>query len=239
MSIPSSFSGTVHHHPAARIARRFPFHRRLVMHITLLIAVALLPAAAVVARVGRVGIAVSAATLIAGVLLIVRSMLRASAVDVPTDAEPEAEAEQAMAAAGETILVVEDEPSVREFVQRTLRRRGYIVHAMPDPPHAIAFAESHTGRIDAVVTDVSMPIMSGPVMSERVLAAHPEAGVVFISGYICDGVAADGLTGTGRRFLAKPFITDTLVASIEAVIIDRQGSRDAEPVSASEPRWAA
>ncbi len=113
----------------------------------------------------------------------------------------------------ETILLVEDEPSVRALAQRALEGRGYTVLAAAG--HADALAYAARTSIDLVLTDVVMPEMSGPELSERILDLQPGIDVVFMSGYADDALKTFEL-GTGVSFLRKPFTTSELARVVRS-----------------------
>ena len=113
-----------------------------------------------------------------------------------------------------TVLVVEDEPLIRSFVEKVLTTHGYLVHAFGAPSAALAFAESYGEPIDVILTDVSLPEMDGRVLSIRLIAAHPEASVVYMSGYTETGIVHDGVLEGGTRFLQKPFDARSLLERI-------------------------
>lgn len=85
--------------------------------------------------------------------------------------------------AGGTVLIVEDEPAMREVTRRILSRSGYTVIAPATGHEAIEIAASHTGDIDVLLTDVVMPQMLGKEAAERIHALRPGVTVLFMSGY--------------------------------------------------------
>jgi two-component system, cell cycle sensor histidine kinase and response regulator CckA len=114
--------------------------------------------------------------------------------------------------ANETILLVEDEPAVRQFAQRVLQERGYRVHAYGDPAAALEAATRDLGSYDALVSDIVMPSMSGPALAERILAARPDLPVLFMSGY-----EAGALPEGAPKPLAKPFTARDLAVAVGAL----------------------
>ena len=121
----------------------------------------------------------------------------------------------------ETILLVEDDAAVRVLARRTLEKCGYTVLPANDPAEALRLAS--TARIDAILSDVIMPKMSGPVMVERFLAEHPAAVVVFMSGYADDALRAEA-KALGYAFLRKPFAPVVLARAIRDAL---DATRDA------------
>jgi CheY-like chemotaxis protein len=86
-----------------------------------------------------------------------------------------------------------------------LERLGYAVLAAPTPEAALRLAESHTGTIDLLVTDVIMPGMSGKELGERLLNAFPRVKLLYMSGYTADVIAHHGVLDDGVLFMQKPF----------------------------------
>jgi PAS domain S-box-containing protein len=111
----------------------------------------------------------------------------------------------ALAGHGETVLLVEDEAAILSLSKRMLERLGYAVLAAPTPEAALRLAESHTGTIDLLVTDVIMPGMSGKELGERLLNAFPRVKLLYMSGYTADVIAHHGVLDDGVLFMQKPF----------------------------------
>jgi signal transduction histidine kinase len=109
-----------------------------------------------------------------------------------------------------TILLVEDEPSVREVARRILASRGYDVHEARDGEEALRVVEGTARSIDLVVTDIVMPHMSGAALAARLHAERPGLPVVFVSGYTADVLTGD-LPG---RLLRKPYSPVELVCAV-------------------------
>jgi len=118
----------------------------------------------------------------------------------------------------ETILLVEDEESVRRLGHRVLTRAGYTVLAAAAGAEALRVAEAHTGPIHLLVTDVVMPGMSGREVAERVASLRPHAGVLFTSGYTDDAIVHHGVLDDGMAFLQKPFDPSTLLHAVRRVL---------------------
>jgi len=117
-----------------------------------------------------------------------------------------------------TVLVVEDEPIVRELAQRMLTFRGYHVVAATDGSAALQLAAA-TGRpIDVLVTDVVMPGLSGPALFERLRAMQPKVRVVYMSGYAEQALPPDVMQATQGRFLRKPFTVEELYLAMNACL---------------------
>jgi PAS domain S-box-containing protein len=122
------------------------------------------------------------------------------------------------------ILLVEDEPGLRDIAQRVLARAGFDVTAAAGPDEAILAAETMTERLDLLLTDVVMPGMRGPELAIRLRSSRPGLRVLLVSGYaeeIVEGGRDDSLP-----FLAKPFSAESLLTAVDAALSpdDRAGS---------------
>ena len=118
----------------------------------------------------------------------------------------------------ETVLLVEDENSVREPVSKLLRKAGFAVLEAAGGPQALEVAESHNGPIDLVVTDVLMPTMSGKELVARLLARRPGLKVLYMSGHAENVIVHQGLLDEGVYLLAKPFNFQDLLRKIVEVL---------------------
>ncbi|HEY7635395.1 MAG TPA: PAS domain-containing protein [Gemmatimonadales bacterium] len=118
----------------------------------------------------------------------------------------------------ETILLVEDEAPLRKVVHQILTRQGYLVLASSGGEEALRLARSHPGAIDLIATDVIMPGLGGRELVERLLALHPEASVLFMSGYTDDAVVHHGILERGTAFLQKPFSAAVLARKVREVL---------------------
>jgi PAS domain S-box-containing protein len=119
---------------------------------------------------------------------------------------------------GETVLVVEDEPAIREVVRRILRRSGYEVLMTESPLDALEAACRHDGQIHLLMTDVVMPRMLGKDVAERVRALRPEVKVLFMSGYAQPVLASSGTLEPGVMLLEKPFSESVLLETVRRVL---------------------
>jgi CheY-like chemotaxis protein len=124
------------------------------------------------------------------------------------------------AAAGgdETVLLVEDEPAVREFAVATLREKGYAVVEAVNGEEGLRLARQHDGKIDLVLTDVVMPIMGGKEMADALRASHPGIKFLFTSGYTDDALMQHGVLRPDVKFLQKPYMTATLTRKVREVL---------------------
>jgi PAS domain S-box-containing protein len=120
----------------------------------------------------------------------------------------------------ETVLLVEDEAAVRHLADRILSELGYTVLAAANGEEALRVAGAHgLERIDLVLTDVVMPVMSGTEMVERLRARRPDLRILFTSGY--PGTAGvDRFLDQDAGFLQKPFTMDVLTQKVREVLDD-------------------
>ncbi len=105
----------------------------------------------------------------------------------------------------ETILLVEDEPSILPVGVRMLESMGYHVLAAATPELALRMAKEHGGDIHLLLTDVIMPEMNGRDLANHLLDLHPRMACMFMSGYTADIIAHHGVLDKGMQFIQKPF----------------------------------
>ena len=118
----------------------------------------------------------------------------------------------------ETILLVEDEESVRQLVRDTLVAKGYHVIEGENGESGVAAATRHKGKIDLVITDVVMPGMGGREMIKHLAKVRPGARVLYLSGYTEDAIISDGSIESGTAFLQKPFTLQNLSRKVREVL---------------------
>ena len=138
-----------------------------------------------------------------------------------THGVPRAETAEAAASStrgDERVLVVEDEPLVREITVRCLRAAGYHVLAAANGAEAVAAAAAAPGPLHLLVTDVVMPGRSGRELSDELRRGHPGLRVLYVSGYAPDAMRDGVGLDAGADFLAKPFTPSSLLARIRAVL---------------------
>jgi len=117
-----------------------------------------------------------------------------------------------------TILVVEDEPDVRRVVCEMLRMRGYEVLEAPGPMEALSLFEAHSERIDLLLTDVIMPVMSGRELYEKIASLRPAIKTLYVSGYTDGKIDETGKLPEGVDFLQKPFTPQALVTKVARLL---------------------
>ena len=118
---------------------------------------------------------------------------------------PPANLETGPQGAGELLLLAEDEPALRSLMARMLTENGYRVLEAPGPGEALLLHEREPGHVDLLVTDVIMPLMSGPELARRLVDRQPDLGVLFMSGYAESLLSARGGLDPDVPVLAKPF----------------------------------
>ena len=119
---------------------------------------------------------------------------------------------------GETILVVDDEPSVRMLVVDLLEDLGYHVLDAEDGASGLKVLQSAT-RIDLLITDVGLPgMMNGRQMADAARVARPELKVLFITGYAETALLDNGQLGPDMAILTKPFSIDTMAGQVRAMV---------------------
>jgi PAS domain S-box-containing protein len=119
---------------------------------------------------------------------------------------------------GETVLVGEDEPAIRDVIRRILTRSGYNVLMTETPLDALERAGSHEGPIHLLLTDVVMPKMLGKDVAERTRALRPDVKVLYMSGYARPVLANSGTLEPGVTLLEKPFSESVLLAAVRHVL---------------------
>jgi DNA-binding NtrC family response regulator len=118
----------------------------------------------------------------------------------------------------ETILLVEDEDTVRRFAKFALERHGYRVIEAASPDQALSLAADSGEPIALLLTDVVMPHLSGPELAERLKAMRPELPVLYMSGYPAGMVMQGAMLDSSVRLIPKPFTTSDLLAHIDDVL---------------------
>jgi PAS domain S-box-containing protein len=123
-----------------------------------------------------------------------------------------------LARGSETVLLVEDEPPVRELAVRVLESCGYEVLAAGDGLDALRISEQRDGPIHLLLSDVVLPHMSGKELAEQLKAARPEVRVMYMSGYTDQAIAQHGVLTSGDAFLPKPFTIEELTWKVHELL---------------------
>ncbi len=139
-------------------------------------------------------------------------------VDEAAQILPVANGNVGRAVGRETILVVEDDPSVRGLVQEALRVSGYEVLVARHGIEALLTGAKHMGPIHLLLTDVAMPQMSGPEVAEKLAGVRPDIKVLYMSGYPDHPVFEQGGVKRDTAFLHKPFTPTVLTQKVREVL---------------------
>jgi PAS domain S-box-containing protein len=122
----------------------------------------------------------------------------------------------------ETILIAEDEPSLRALSARILEKYGYEVITAESATDALRIVGRNGRRFDLLLTDLIMPELNGAALAERVQQLVPGIRVLFMSGYADDVVTKNGVLQPGAPFLEKPFTANELAAKVRE-LLDQPG----------------
>jgi signal transduction histidine kinase len=140
-------------------------------------------------------------------------------VDLPLDGAIRLEQDGPLPRGTETLLVVEDEPFVRDLARDVLESQGYEVLRAANGQHALQLVREHEGPpIRLVITDVIMPLMGGRVMAEWLRAIYPSLKILFTSGYPDDTIIQHLVLTAGIEFLPKPYAPATLVRKVREML---------------------
>jgi two-component system, cell cycle sensor histidine kinase and response regulator CckA len=120
--------------------------------------------------------------------------------------------------AARTILLVGGEDPVRLVIERILRGHRYGVLVASTPQEAMSIGEKYPGRIDLLVTDESMPTMSGPALAQRLCERRPEMKALFMSGCVSETTSQEVEKGIERAFLAKPVTPELLRQAVRKIL---------------------
>ena len=131
---------------------------------------------------------------------------------------PPAKTAPVSAEGSETILLVEDEESVRQLVREVLQSKGYKVLEADRGDTALRVAAAHAGRIDLLISDIVLPGMAGQELGKQLLANNPVTKVLYLSGYTEEAVVHQGMLDAGAAFLQKPFMLQALARKVRDVL---------------------
>ena len=118
----------------------------------------------------------------------------------------------------ETILLVEDEPTILRMTRMMLERKGYSVLPAATPGEAIDLAKTHADKIHLLMSDVVMPEMNGRDLAGQITALYPDIRLLFMSGYTADVIAHHGVLDDGVAFIQKPFSMADMTAKVRDVL---------------------
>jgi two-component system cell cycle sensor histidine kinase/response regulator CckA len=118
----------------------------------------------------------------------------------------------------ETVLIVEDDDSLRKLAQKSLQPHGYRVLAAENGEDALRVSKEHEGPIDLLITDVVMPKMGGKEVAERLQPLYPQMKTIYMSGYTDDSIVHRGVLAPGLNFIEKPFSPEGLARKVREVL---------------------
>ncbi len=133
-------------------------------------------------------------------------------------AQPPRRHVQAPARGSETVLVVEDEPSILRLTTRMIERHGYRVRSAATAEEAIRVAKESPTEIHLLVTDVVMPGMNGQVLARNIRALHPRIKCLYMSGYAADTISRQDLADGEASFIQKPFSSSDLGRALREIL---------------------
>jgi CheY-like chemotaxis protein len=122
----------------------------------------------------------------------------------------------------ETILVVDDEPEIRELTEEALQSWGYTVLAAESGESALEVFSRRKSDIDLVILDLNMPGMGGIKCMEELLQTSPDIRVLIASGYSTDGQAKESVKKGASGYIAKPYRIKELMAEIRNILDARE-----------------
>ena len=149
------------------------------------------------------------------------------AAEVPGERGPVAEKRPvpALPQGAETVLVAEDDETLRRLIYEILQSSGYAVLEAGRGEEALRLAGEHAGPIHLLITDMVMPGMGGREVAGRLAALRPGTRVLFVSGYTDDAVVRHGVLEHGLAFLQKPFVPEALLRKVREVLDGPEGPR--------------
>ena len=136
-----------------------------------------------------------------------------------TETAPEVKPTVKVAPERRTILVVEDEKSLRKLTRKTLSEAGHKVFEAGDAAEALEISRKTEGAIDLLLTDVIMPGISGKKLADVLVVERPGINVLYMSGYTDGEIATQGVLEQGTTILRKPFTRDELMRQVENALV--------------------
>ncbi len=118
----------------------------------------------------------------------------------------------------ETVLVVEDDDSLRKLAQKALQQKGYKVLDAENGEDALRISKEHEGSIQLMITDVVMPKMGGKETAERLQPLYPQMKVIYMSGYTDNAIVHHGVLTPGLNFIEKPFSPEGLARKVRETL---------------------
>jgi signal transduction histidine kinase len=159
-------------------------------------------------------------------------------IEKPVDRIVESTQVAASKGGTETLLIVEDEPSLKKLARSVLEKQGYKVLSASTGEEGLHCAREHKGApIALVLTDVIMPEMNGKAMADKLVADHPGLKILFMSGYTDDAIAHQGVLDPGVELLLKPYTPAELVLRVRE-LLDRPSMTQPDTVNPGTIQFA-
>ena len=136
----------------------------------------------------------------------------------------------------ETILLVDDATSLRLLTRKLLEHSGYTVIDSGDPTEALRIAAQHKGPLHLIIIDVVMPVLSGPVLAQKMSVIRPETKVLYTSGYTDSSLVRLHVPSRAYAFLGKPFTRAELIGKVREIL--DSGARLTQLRRASPRKWS-
>ena len=151
-------------------------------------------------------------------------------VDQPAETTGSENRSKSVQRGTETILLVEDDPQLRQLSSSVLAHCGYKVLTANGPEEGLAVCKENHREIRLLVTDVVMPRMNGRQLADQILQISPNVKVLYISGYTSNAIVHYGVLDAGLWFLPKPFTLSALVAKVREVLDSSANGHPGAPV---------
>ncbi len=142
-------------------------------------------------------------------------------IDKTNDEAEETASTEQLPKGNESILLVEDEQTVRNLTRRLLEFCGYKVIEAQDGIEALNICAKSSDEIDLLMTDVIMPQMGGRELAEKLTENYPHIKVLFTSGYTDDSIVKHGENEANTNFIQKPFTIETLALKVRKVLDEK------------------
>jgi CheY-like chemotaxis protein len=136
----------------------------------------------------------------------------------PSDKSHPDETTDLHSSGAETILIVDDEETIRALIREALLLEGYHVLEADDPKRALYISKQYEHPIHLLVSDVVMPGMNGRELADKLVRERPHLRLLFISGHTANLLMRNGIDNLDERFLQKPFSTSTLLEKVRLAL---------------------
>lgn len=120
---------------------------------------------------------------------------------------------------GKTVLAVDDDPVILDYVVNALTPMGYRLLPASCAEEALRIAEAEGSGVDLLLTDVVMPGVNGQDLAQRFLDKYPDTKVLFMSAYMCPSMGHQDVPDSEKAFLLKPFTPDDLARKLKKIMV--------------------